>query len=647
MTTNRKQTAAAALSLVAAAYVLSHLLFLILPNVFEPWNAQVVDQLFVFRSGIDRFRPVYDERVVHVDISDQTIRELENFYLDRLHFAGAIRNLSEMGVEAQVWDFIFAARTQPVEDEAMITATRAAGKVFFGLAFRLLSGDQEALPPIENDAQLQYLEETKWKIIVEGDPSSIYAGGRPLLTFPDLARVSQGLGSLSMKIDRDGVFRRIPLLVRYDNAFYPNLALRTVCEFLQVNPQGIVLKPGRSVTLKTQSGEIEIPIDDQGNMIVNFIGPWERMKHYNFADVLRASEDVDELELWRDEMRGKIVVVSEVMTGAADVGPVPTDSDFPLSGVHANAIHTILRADFLYEVRGFRMMAIELLLLGIVFLISLRMSSVPFSVGTIALLMGYLIVAALLFLSAGVILNIVRPSLAVGIAFLSVMAYRYVNEEKQKEVLRRSIESYFPPTVVRRIMAQPELITSAGHQKELTILFSDIKSFTTHSSVMEPDEIQRLLNEYFDAMVEIVFKYEGTVDKFIGDGLMVFFGDPEPQEDHALRCVRAAIEMQEKVRELRKKWEARGKMPIQIRIGINTGEVVVGNMGSARRLSYTVLGAPVNLAQRLESSAPVDGILISERTNELIQPHILTRSLASIQVKGLTADIEVYEVVVD
>ena len=178
----------------------------------------------------------------------------------------------------------------------------------------------------------------------------------------------------------------------------------------------------------------------------------------------------------------------------------------------------------------------------------------------------------------------------------------------------------------------------------MTILFSDIKNFTAYSASMKPDHIQKLLNEYFEAMTEIVFKHEGTVDKFMGDGLMVFFGDPQPQPDHALRCVRSAIEMQQKTREIRAEWEKQGDLPIQIRIGIHTGTVVVGNMGSARRLSYTVLGAAANLAQRLESNAPVGGILISKQTNDQVKDHISTTSLGTIQAKGFDEPVTVYEV---
>jgi adenylate cyclase len=145
-------------------------------------------------------------------------------------------------------------------------------------------------------------------------------------------------------------------------------------------------------------------------------------------------------------------------------------------------------------------------------------------------------------------------------------------------------------------------------------------------------------------MVEVVFTYNGTVDKYIGDGMMVFFGDPEPAPDHALRSVQAAIGMQNKARELNAKWAAEGGFPLRVRIGINTGEVVVGNMGSSRRLSYTVLGSAVNMAKRLESSAPVDGILISQSTRDLVAPFISTRLFGEIRVKGIQAPVRAYQV---
>jgi adenylate cyclase len=310
-------------------------------------------------------------------------------------------------------------------------------------------------------------------------------------------------------------------------------------------------------------------------------------------------------------------------------------------------IHTILTESFLKEFSGLEMLFTELLLLLIILMLSLRFSSLPFSIGTLALGGSYVAIAALFFFYGHFIFHIVRPLLIVTLTLISILAYRYISEEKEKEVLRRTFESYFPPLVVKKIMANPHMIASGGQKKELTILFSDIKDFTSYSATMTPDHIQRLLSEYFEAMTEIVFKHHGTVDKFIGDGLMVFFGDPDPQPDHALRCVNAAIEMQKKVREIKTKWERQGDMPIQIRIGINTGTVVVGNMGSARRLSYTVLGSAVNLAQRLESNAPVEGILISQRTYDSVKDHVPTHPLGQMEVKGFDKPVSVYEVPLD
>lgn len=636
-----------------ASFLTVHVLAGVFSSIVDSWNSQVFDQLFRLRSSSRFLQHRYDSTVVHVDLSDGSLNKLGSYYVDRAHFARVMRNLGEMGTAAQIWDFIIADRTSPVADQVLVEGAQAAGNVYFGLKFDLKTQGDPPSKGRVNPEYTEYLKTTVWKIRVEGDPATLYRGENPIASFKEFAEALKGLGYLSVRFDYDGVFRRQPLLVRYEDDFYPSFPFRAICDYLKVPPENIVLRPGESITLQQahhpdgRVRDIVIPIDDHASIIVNYVGPWERMKHYDFADVYAVSDDRDEMELFAEELRGRLVVVSQVTTGSSDVGPVPTDNNFPLSGVHANIMHTILTEDFLMEVKGLKTVIIELILLALIILFSLRQSSLALSLGTVVLLVIYLVSVAAAFFFGNLILEIFRPTVTIVVALFSVVAYRYVNEEKQKEALRRSFEAYFPPSVVKRIMTTPDLITAGGQKKELTILFSDIKSFTTYSSTLTPDEIQKLLNEYFDAMVEIVFKYEGTVDKFIGDGLMVFFGDPEPQEDHALRCVKAAIEMQKKCRELKAKWERDGKFPLRVRIGINTGNVVVGNMGSPRRLSYTVLGSAVNLAQRLESNAPVEGIMISQRTYELVQGQVPTRPLEPIKVKGLEEPIPVYEVLVD
>lgn len=637
--------------LAGAVFVFVQFLFWAFPAVFESWNSQIVDRMFVIRSSFPSFAPRYDATVVHVDLSDRTIASLRNFYLSRDHYAQVVENLGAMGTAVQVWDYIFPGRTTPEEDQRFVDAVAGAGNAYFGMKFSLLD-DPPPIAPDPDLASVQYLDTTSWTVRLEGEPEGWYHASSPITTLPEIAGASRGLGYLSLKFDRDGVFRKAPLLVRYRDRVYPSFAFRVACDYLGVAPGNIVVDPGGSITLRgarrpgAEPRDVVIPIDDRGNIIINWIGPWETMLHYDFGEVLLASDDRDELELFGEELGGKIVVVSEVATGSADVGPVPTDNNFPLSGLHANVIYSIISSQFITRIGEGWMVLIELMVLTVLVALSRRLASVWLTLSMLCVLVLYLVFSTASFL-AGVIVDPLPATLMIVFGMLSILGYRFFDEQKNKEALRRSFESYFPPTVVRRIMANPGLITAGGQKKELTILFSDIKSFTTYSSTMKPDDIQRLLNEYFGAMVDIVFKHEGTVDKFIGDGLMVFFGDPEPQPDHALRCVRAAIDMQKKTRELKQKWEADGWFPVRIRIGINTGPVVVGNMGSQRRLSYTVLGSDVNLAQRLESNAPVEGIMISQRTYELVKDHVPTRPLDPVTVKGLEEPIKVWEVVVE
>ena len=632
--------------LLGLSYLLAHLPFLLLPGVFESWNAQVFDQLFSFRASSARFQPPYDDRIVHVDINNASLKQIGRFYLDRAHYARGVRNLGQMGVAAQAYDFVFAAPQSDSEDQALIQAASGASNAYFGVAFRLAgrpdpaSGDQ---PDVD-----AYLARTAWRIQIAGDAKSpgLRFGVAPLATFPALAEAAHALGSLTIEPDADGVIRRMPLLLRYNDAFYPSLPLRVMCDYLHVAADHVVLRPGASITLlRSPEPDIVIPIDAGGHYRINFIGAWDRMKHFNFSDVYRASEDRDEMDLFRQDLSGRIVIVADVSANSRDVGSVPTDREFPLSGLLANVMHNILTRSFLHELTFTEALAVDLLLLAAVYVFGLRLRPIPFAASVAVLMSVYLGAVTLSFLYAQIMVPVVRPVLMLALAVTFNVGYRYVVEEQDKAFVRRTFEAYFPSKVVKRIIANPQLIAGAGERKELTILFSDIVGFTKRSSTLPPDRIQAFLNEYFEAMIDIVFKYEGTVDKFMGDGMMVFCGDPEPQPDHATRCVRMAIDMQLRIRELSGMWEEKGETPLQVRIGINTGVVVVGNMGSARRLSYTVLGADVNLAQRFESNAPVGGILISQRTKDLLDSSIATRSAGKIHVKGLDEPFDAYEVV--
>ncbi|MBT8352739.1 MAG: adenylate/guanylate cyclase domain-containing protein [Deltaproteobacteria bacterium] len=640
--------------LILSAFLLVHLGNLLLPHSFESWNLRAMDRLFSFRSNSIHFQPSYDDTIVHVDLNNTSIQRLKNFYLNRSHHAKLINNLAAMKVSIQLFDFIFAAPTAKDEDQNLLKAVSAAGNVYFGMAFELISNKDKSIASRQTSHENEYIISTQWRLKTKGDLKDMNVAGTSLITFMELASTAAGLGYVNLKADYDGSFRRLPLLIKVADGFYPSIAFRVICDYLDVSPGDIHIEPGKYITLKTaqwpgksELEDIVIPIDRQGNMWVNFIGPWERMKHYHYVDVLQASEDPDDLEIWQEELSGKIVVISEVTTGSSDVGAVPTDTHFPLSGVHANAIHTILTGSFLKEISFAGLLLIEVVFMVLIAAMARYISSYLFIIFTMAVMGGYFFVWSFSFLYLGLILNIVRPAAMMTMALIMIVTYRYFNEQKEKSYLKQSFETYFPPSIVKKILSNPETLSTRGQKKELSILFSDIKNFTKHTEVMSPEQVQLLLNEYFELMTEIVFKYEGTLDKFIGDGMMVFFGDPEVQEDHAIRCIRAAIDMQRIVRQNHKEWIDQYNMPVQIRIGINTGPVVVGNMGSAKRMSYTALGAAVNLAQRLEANAPVGGILIAQRTYDLVNQTLPTKFVDNICVKGFADKMRVYEVSIE
>lgn len=615
--------------------------------MLRSWDLQATDRLFLLRRTLQP--PPYDSTIIHIDIGNSSVQKLSYYFPRRLH-AQLIELAKNASFSALAYDIIFAQRIGTVDDTLLLTASSSWGKMYVPVAFSLESSPGKFV----NDSPdgVRYLDSTAWTLQAD-HVDQFYNAGQSLLTWPELSATARGVGFISVEADLDGVFRRVPLLIRYKDKFYPSMVFRLACDVLKVTQDRIIVQGGTSIVLRdalTRSGtrhDLEIPIDERGNMAINWIGPWEAMTHVSFSRVLEVAEDRDEIDAFAERFRGCLAFVGDNSTGISDIGPTPFEEKFVLVGLHANTLNTLLTESFLHQLPRIWFIAINVLIVLCLIACSVRFSSVGFTISSLVFIALYIALAAAGFVYQNITVSIIQPPLAVFVSLLSVLVYRYLTEEKEKEQLRARFESYFPPAVVKQMLENPDVLTTAPRIENITIMFSDIKSFTTHSSRMTPEEISSTLSEYFEAMTAIVFKYGGTVDKFIGDGLMVFYGAPEPQQDHAVRCVQAAIEMQKKCRELKERWEPVGRLPLKIRIGINAGAVVVGDLGSERRKEYTVIGSDVNLAQRLESNAPVEGILISEVVYHLIKDVIRTIPRDPILVKGLETPILVHEVPVE
>ncbi len=417
-------------------------------------------------------------------------------------------------------------------------------------------------------------------------------------------------------------------------------------------PASIEVVPGSRIRLpdaRMRDGtvrDLDIPVDARQQVIVNWAGPWtDSFAHYSPVDLLAAADDPDLADAYRDELEGARVIVSDLTTSAGDHGQVPFERIYPLAGLHANALNGILTARFLRAQRWYESLLASLAFAALLWVCFRWLRPVA---ATLAALGCAILLAALqfvLFLEPGIVPRLVAPSLGFVAAAVGANAWRFLRAERDRLAFRLRLERYFAPQLMAKILRSPERLVGA-EQKTLTVLFSDIAGFTSWCTGQPPAVIHETLNEYFELMTEIVFRHEGTVDKFIGDGLMAFFGDPLAQPDHALRAVRSAIEMQLAARRLRAAWEPAGRLPLAIRVGINTGEVVVGDMGSRRITAYTAIGAAVNLAQRLESKAPVGGILVSEPVWRTVRGAVAMVARGRIAAKGIAEEFPVWEVTV-
>ncbi len=651
MNTNKKQHLPITILLIGLSFFVAYFSFWSLPELFETWNARSIDRLFLLKASSPYFRTSYDDTIAHIDITDSSLQKLNIAYLERYHYARVIQNLAAMNVSSQLFDFIFVAKTNDAEDSALIDAVRKAGNVYMGLAFNLSVAQNQRRREPEALKDIPYLDSTKWNVIVAGNPKNLYEGTRPISTFPELASASRGLGFLNLKSDCDGVNRRIPLLVKYKGSFYPSLSLRSICDYLSVPPEQIILRPGRAITLQdarrpeeTSGHDIVIPIDLRGNMLIDFIGPWESMKHYNFADVFYATDDREEMVIWRDELSGKILLISEVTTGTADLGPVPTDADFLSAGIHANVLHTILRGSFLTELSGREMLAVEIGLLVIIFVFSLRFSSLYVSLGSIALAASYVGIASGAFLYGKVIFHIVRPLFIMAFAIVSIVVYRYVKEERDRHFIRRIFGRYLSNEVVEELLGSPEGLKMSGETREVTFLVSDLRGFTSLSSTLSPENVIKILNHYFKRMIDIITRYRGTVDELQGDGMLVFFGAPLGASDDPERAVACAIEMQNVIPKINEGQRRRELPDLSMGIGINTGEVVVGNIGSEKRTKYGAVGSAINTTYRIESYTSGGQILISPSTYKRVRNQVLIKDAIEVSFKGIDQPVMLYDV---
>jgi len=628
----------------------------------------------------------HDPRIAIVAIDENTLRKLGAFpvardayarLIDRLHAGGARtiafdadfptpeknaaldalqRLQAEMGKDPAAREKIRALERTSDNDAIFAASMKNAGNVILGHIFldreRTEGTDPKAAQDYYDLVSLQAFPQIR-KVTKNGRdfdmkaswPGDVEWGIEPNIRL--LAEAARTYGFFNATPDADGIYRREPLIVRYqDQDYFPSLSFQAVKEFEQISDQDTVAFMAENGLESIQLGRHVFRTERNGTVIINYAGPYRTYPQYSMVEVISGAVPA---EAYRD----KIVLVGATALGIGDLRATPFESAAMGVEVHANTIDNLLHTG--EPGRSFlrRGLTQEMVDLAFILALGLGMGAVfahsqpLFS--TISAMLALLVFGTAVYESfkhLGWWLLFVLPAGVLIANYAGVTSFRMIFEEREKRKIRKTFSQYVSPGVISLIEQDPKkYFRRGGELKELSIMFTDIRSFTTIAEGMSPDELVFLLNEYLGEMTDILFKRWGTLDKYIGDALMAFWGSPFPQEDHAERACACALDMQARLQELNRKWESEGRKPLTIGIGINTGVVNVGNMGSDRRLAWTVMGDPVNLASRLEglNKEYHTGIIISEVTWREVSPQFVCRELDYTRVKGKLQPVSLYE----
>jgi len=444
-------------------------------------------------------------------------------------------------------------------------------------------------------------------------------------------------------LDDDGVFRRVPLLQIYENELHESLALALA--------RAATGSPNIEMVVETNEdsddlflewvtiGEIAIPVDHQSGVLVPYIGKQKSFEYIPATDVLNKRVD-------KEIMQGKITLFGTSAPGLLDLRTIPLEPAYPGVEVHANIIQGILDGRILHApgyTKGFEFILISFI--GIVLTFSLPMLSALYStliiLGSIVLLIGTNFYA---WTSAQLVLPIAAPVLLVVMLFALQMTYGFFVESRGKRQLAHLFGQYVPPELVDEMSEKMDDINLDGEMRDMSVLFSDVRGFTTISESLEPKELTDYINAFLTPITKVIHDDRGTIDKYMGDAVMAFWGAPLEDEQHALHALTAAIGIVKRMKSLREEFAEKNWPEIYVGVGVNTGNMNVGNKGSEFRVDYTILGDAVNLGSRLEGLTKVYGvdIITSEFTRHAV-PEFEYRELDRVRVKGKDKPVSIYE----
>jgi adenylate cyclase len=630
-------------ALAAVVLTLFVALLLHLPY-FAELEGETGDQMVALRYWIDkqdgRHKP--DARLIIAAIDERTIQDLGSWPLPRTVHGEFLAVLATDKPKALGWD-IFFTETAPVaaDDEALLQ-----GAALFPHMVTSAQRGANTTEPLSDDAELL---PTRPFQHVTGNIGNLLSAKDAVLPFPALRKETYfGFA------DEPGKTRRImPLVVNVNGKILPSFDCQVLMQYWGADPDQVTVALGDALTIPTAQGAVRIPIDATGCFLLNYRGRLEDFHPVSYGNLGKgladqangvASGQRDHLPALKDA-----ILVVGVTASGTDAGPIPLDPTSPLVVTHLNVMNNILQHDFLQMVSPWIWMPVYALFLFIIGNTMLRVGiapMIPIGIGAL------LVVAAVAFIGlyfGNELMPVLNPEIGVLILAGAVPTRRFFGEEREKARIRAAMGAYLSHKVMNKILEHPDNVKLGGIKQEITIMFCDIRGFTAYCDNRDPQETMDVLNDYMETMTQVVFKHDGTIDKYIGDCIMAFWNAPEPQPDHAQQAVLCAMEMRQALAAFKAERAGLAQESFECGIGIHTGEALVGNMGSSLKRNYTAMGSTVNLAARLESMTKKLGerILISEDTLGHLEDGLPIVDRGEVEVAGFAQLVHVFAVVAD
>ena len=620
-------------------------LYMHIPEGFQSLDNRLRDFMFNIRGEIPT-----TGKVVIADIDERSLKALGQWPWNRKDMAQIIYNLANLQASVIGLDIIFAEEDkqsdtyiikdrqwdvkgldEPEDYDAILGYYVENTPTVTGYVFNMSEKTPDVIDRPNITANMQS-DASKPDDIIE--PMGI------VLNVPKIQENAYSAGFFNNLSDTDGIIRRVPTLMKEDGFYYTSLALEMYRVYKQIGTVRFVYDEDTFAGLDMNG--TYIPTDKYGQFFVNFRGPAKTFEYISIIDIYNGTVDPAKI-------KDKIVLIGTSAIGLLDIRTTAFDFAYPGVEVHANVIDNMLKEDFI-SISASSVGYERLLIVGLIFLVAIIMLFLPatWGIATVALL-SYLLFEHLYYMhfTENTVVNILFPFMALILMSIMTLLVSYIFESRTKKIIREKFSQKVSKDVVDELMKNPDSVNFMGADKEVTVFFSDVRSFTSISEKLgSAEKLIALMNDYMTPMVDIIIEEHGTIDKFIGDAIMVYWNAPKDLKKHQDFAVRASLRQLEALAPLNSELKEKYDVELDFGIGLNTGVAVVGEMGSHGRSDYTLIGDPVNLGSRVEGLCKPYGVrlIITEFTKDGLKDEYIIRDLDLVQVKGKEQPVKIFEV---